>query len=41
MDPVDYAVAYDNKFRSILGQRLNTIKINSAAMMKCLKLNNR
>ncbi len=39
MDPVDYALAYDNKFRAALGQRLNKAIINNAVLRKCLKLN--
>lgn len=38
MDPVDYAVAYDKKFRSALAQRLQSARLNMAILGKCLKL---
>jgi hypothetical protein len=40
MDPIEYAAAYDNKFRSALGQRFNTLKINADVIRKCLRMNN-
>jgi hypothetical protein len=39
MDPVEYAEAYDKKFRSALGQRFQHIKINASIIKKCLHLN--
>lgn len=39
MDPVEYAAAYDKKFRSMLGQRYNTIKLNAKIIKKCLNMN--
>lgn len=38
MDPVDYAAAYDRRFRSALGQRTHEGRLKQLVLEKCLKL---
>lgn len=38
MDPVDYAAAYDRRFRSALAQRTHEAKLKQLVLEKCLKL---
>ena len=38
MDPVDYAAAYDRRFRSALGQRTHEGRLKQLVLEKCLML---